>query len=74
MTPAQLIAHLHSISVGDVAGLRAKLEQARLACVALEQADLADKVVEAGHALDAADLKTFRKRIETVVARLGHLR
>jgi hypothetical protein len=74
VSPTQLIAHLNSMSVGAVAGQRTKLEQARLACVELEQAELAEKLVEAGQALEAADLKTFRKRLETVVARLGHLR
>ncbi len=62
------------MTVGELAGLQGKLEQAREACLTLEQTDLADKLVEAGQALSAADLKTYRKRIETVIARLGHLR
>ena len=74
MNASQLIAHLNSMSVGALDGLAAKLEQARRACLELEQVELADKLVEAGRALDVADLKTFRKRLETVVARLGHLR
>lgn len=74
MSPGQLIAHLNSMSVGAVDGLRAKLEQARVACLDIGQGELAEKLAEAGRALDAADLRTFRKRVETVVARLGHLR
>ncbi len=74
MSPGQLIAHLNSMSVGALDGLAHKLEQARRACVELEQTELAEKLVEAGRALETADLKTFRKRLETVVARLGHLR
>jgi hypothetical protein len=71
---SQLIAHLNSMSVGALDGLALKLEQARRACLELEQTELAEKLVEAGRALETADLKTFRKRLETVVARLGHLR
>jgi hypothetical protein len=71
---SQLIAHLNSMSVGALDGLALKLEQARQACLELEQTELAEKLVEAGRALEMADVKTFRKRLETVVARLGHLR
>ena len=74
MNASQLIAHLNSMSVGALDGLAQKLEQARQACVELEQDELADKLAEAGRALEDAVLKTFRTRLETVVARLGHLR
>jgi hypothetical protein len=74
VTPDRVIALLQSLSVGELAGVRVKLDEARQACLALEHAELADKLSEAGQALDSADLKTYRKRIETVVARLGHLR
>jgi hypothetical protein len=51
-----------------------KLDQARAALLALEQAELAAKLGEAADALGRADLKTYRKRVETVIARLGHIR
>ena len=74
MTPSQLIAFLNAMSVGDLVSLRAKLEEARQACLALGLPDLADRLAEAGSALAAADLKTYRRAVETVVSRLGHVR
>jgi hypothetical protein len=70
----QLIALLNAINVGELDGIRARLSQAREACIAMKQQELAEKLSEAETALFEADLKTYRKRIETVIARLGHLR
>jgi hypothetical protein len=74
LNPSQLIAFLNAINVGELDGIRAKLGRARDACRSLEQDDLAEKLSEAEEALFEADMKTYRKRIETVVARLGHMR
>ena len=74
MKPSQLIAALNSINVGELDGVRAKLAEARQACAGLQQEELADKLTEAEAALLQADLDTYRKRVETVIARLGHLR
>ena len=74
MTPSQLIAFLNAMSFGDIVLLRAKLEEARAACLALGEADLVERLAQARAALGAVDVKTFRRMIETVVARLGHLR
>jgi hypothetical protein len=74
MQPTQIIALLNAIDVGEMRVIRGRLEDARRACLELAQAELADKLVEARTALDQADMKTYRKRIETVVSRLGHLR
>jgi hypothetical protein len=74
MQPTQIIALLNAIEVGEMRLIHGRLEEARRACLALAQADLADKLVEARTALDQADMKTYRKRIETVVSRLGHLK
>ena len=73
-TPSQLIAFLNAIEVGEVTGIRDKIEVARQACIELDLRELADKLGEAGDALRSADMKTYRKRLQTVVARLGHLR
>lgn len=72
--PARIIACLNSIGVGEMQLLRAKLVEAREACREIDQPELAEKLAEADRALDAADLRTYRKRVETVIARLGHLR
>jgi hypothetical protein len=72
--PSSIIAGLNSMSFGEMEGLRARLGEARDACLGLDQQELADKLDEAESALDVADLKTYRKRVETVIARLGHLK
>ena len=52
MDPGQLISHLNSISVGDLDVIRDKLDEAREACEAIRQPDLADKLREAAEALN----------------------
>ena len=74
MTPSQLIAFLHALKLGDLDALSAKLREAEGACRELERPDLAACVEEAAAALRLADLKTYRRKLETVVSRLGHLR
>ncbi len=74
MDPSQLIAFLNALNVGELDLVAAKLDEARASCQELGQADLAEKLDEARAALRHADLRTYRKRVETVVARLGHLR
>lgn len=74
MNTSQLIAFLNAIEIGQMDSIRAKLDEAKRACVALDQAELANKLGEATEALSRADLKTYRRRVETVIARLGHLR
>lgn len=74
MNATQLIAYLNAISVGDFDSIRGKLARARETCAELEQAELAQKLEQAEQALIGADMKTYRKRLETVISRLGHLR
>jgi len=69
-----LIAHLNAIRVGDLGAIREKIEQAKEGCVQLAQPELAEMLQEALAALDVADVKTYRRRVETVVSKLGHLR
>ena len=69
-----LLTHLNSIRVGDLSAIKSKLLEAREGCVAMEQDGLAELLGEAISALDQADMKTYRKRVETVIARLGHIR
>ena len=73
-TASQLVAYLNAINVGDMDKIRAKLGAARRACIEIEQEELADKLVQAEQALDQADMKTYRKRVQTVISRLGHIR
>jgi hypothetical protein len=72
--PSKIIAVLNALNLGEMDAIRAKLEQARLACLELDQEELALRLDEASAALGKADVKTYRKRVESVISRLGHLR
>ncbi len=74
MTPTRLIAFLNSLSFGDLGAITTKLEEARVACLNLEQPELAAKIDDASTALRSADVKTYRRSLETVVSKLGHLK
>jgi len=74
MNPAQLITYLNSIEIGEMDQIRGKLGEAREACNELSQHQLAEQIDEAEAALQRADVQTYRKRLETVIARLGHLK
>ncbi len=74
MNASQILAHLKALRVGDLEALRGKLQAAREACDEIEQGDLASKLDEAMSALARADMKTYRKRVETVISKLGHIR
>jgi hypothetical protein len=72
--PSKLIAVLNALGVGELDAIRAKLDEARRACLELERADLAERLGEAASALQRADMKIYRKRVESVISQLGHLR
>lgn len=73
MDAKQLIAFLNAIKVGELDAIEGKLGEARSACEALGQPELAAHLVEARDALEGLDMKLYRKRVQHVVARLGHL-
>lgn len=73
-TPSQVIALLNALTHGDLEAIRAKLTEAKGACEKLGAGEVASLVAEAQGALSGGDLKTYRKRVETAVAKLGHLR
>lgn len=73
-TPSQVIALLNSLSVGDLDAIRAKLDEASAACASLGHDEVTSVLREAHDALAAGNLKQYRKRVETALARLGHLR
>jgi glyoxylase-like metal-dependent hydrolase (beta-lactamase superfamily II) len=72
--PTRLIALLNALTHGDLDALGAKLAEAHGACEALGHEEVAAIVAEARGALLGGDLKTYRKKVETAVAKLGHLR
>ena len=70
----QLLASLNALKVGDLDSIGVRLSEARQACEGLGQPELAASLNEADDALAAGDVRLFRKRVQHVVARLGHLR
>ena len=74
MTPAQIIGSLNALHRGELDIIRSTLNEARLACLELREETLAQQLDEADQALRRADLRTYRKRVETVSSRLGHLK
>ena len=74
MTGKQLIAFLNALTLGDLAALLQKLDQAASAAAALGHEEIATIVLEARRALEGGDVKTYRRKIETAIARLGHVK
>ena len=74
MSPSQLIALLNSLATGDLESLKSRLDEAAAACAALGQDELVATLGEARASLLVGDLRTFRRRVEKVVSKLGHLR
>ena len=73
-TPSQVIALLNALTHGDLEAIRGKLAEARGACEKLGHGEVALIVAEAHGALASGDLKMYRRKVETAVAKLGHLR
>ncbi len=71
---SQIIASLNSLRLGQMEVIGANLAEARQACLELDEIELADRLGEAHGALLRGDVKTYRKRVESVVSQLGHRR
>ncbi len=71
---SKIIASLNSLSLGNTEVIGAKLAEARQACLELDENELADRLEEAHGALLRGDVETYRKRVKSVVSRLGHRR
>ena len=71
---SRLIALLNSLTLGDLDAIRSKLDEARAECASLGFDEVGAIVADARGALVGGDVKTYRKRVETAIARLGHLR
>jgi hypothetical protein len=70
----KLIAGLNALNLGELDGVRSRLATLGQACREIDQTELAAMLNEADTALKSADMKIYRKRLETVIARLGHLK
>lgn len=72
--PSRVIALLNALSCGDLSSIESKLREAHAFCVELSEDELAAKLDAASAALRSGDVKTYRRSVESVVSRLGHLR
>ena len=74
MSPSQIISLLNSLGVGEIDKISAKLREAEQACRDLSQDELAARLIHARESLATLDVKAYRKDVEAVVSKLGHLR
>lgn len=72
--PRELILRLNSLSIGDLSALAVKLGSIRDSLVEIGQPDLAARLSEAGAALSEGRIQEYRRLVNQVVSRLGHLR
>ncbi len=70
----RVIVTLNSLHVGDVDRILARLEEAEATLRQLAEEELVEKIGEARGAIQKGDVPLFRKRLQHVVSRLGHLR
>jgi hypothetical protein len=75
MSVRKIIRDLNSLAVGELERILSHLDDARSAVRHREDlADVAESLEEARQAITSGDLRTYRKRIERAVSRLGHAR
>jgi len=74
MTPAQILASLKALHLGDLDTIDARLAEAEEACRGLPAPEIAERVRGARDAIRAADTRGFRKHVEAAVSKLGHLK
>lgn len=72
MSTRPLIEALNSLNIGDLESMARKVGETRAAAAAAGLSEIACTLDEAQAALDRADFKTFRKKIQHAVSRLGH--
>ncbi len=70
----RIISTLNSIHLGELDRIVRRLDEVRDVLQDLEKPELEDYVNKARAAIQGGDLPLFRKRIQHVVSRLGHLR
>jgi hypothetical protein len=68
------ISTLNSLAMGDLERIRQRLQEVGASLTADGEEELAGILSEAEDALGRGDTPLFRKRVQHVVSRLGHLR
>ncbi len=74
MTIKALIEVLNNLTAGELSRLSATLAEVRAEVRALGLDEIGAILDEAVAALDACDLKLFRRKLQHAVSRLGHVR
>ena len=74
MTIRGLIEVLNNLTAGELSRLHARVAEVRAEAERLDLAEVVAILDDARDALDAGDLKTFRRKIHHAVSRLGHVR
>lgn len=73
-TISHAISTLNSLSMGDLERIRERLQEVGTRLADCGEAELSGMLSEAEAALGRGDAPLFRKRVQHVVSRLGHLR
>lgn len=73
-TISEAISTLNSLAMGDLERIRQRLHEVGARLAASGEAELAGMLSEAEKALGRGNAPLFRKRVQHVVSRLGHLR
>jgi len=72
--PRDLIVALNSLGVGDIEVLRTRLGKVRETLAGMGQQELCDRLDDAVRRLEAGETAEYRRLVNQVVSRLGHLR
>jgi hypothetical protein len=73
-TISRAISTLNSLGVGDLDRIRRRLDEVESDLSSLGEQGLVEMLADARSALDKIDIPLFRRRVQHVVSRLGHLR
>ena len=73
-TISRAISTLNSLGVGDVDRIRRRLCEVETVMATLGAEELVQMLTDAREALDGGDVPLFRRRVQHVVSKLGHLR
>lgn len=68
------ISTLNSLRIGEIERLLCRLDEVRGALGEIGEPELLDTLEQARSAITQGDLPLFRKRVQHVISRLGHLR
>ena len=73
-TPRELILRLNNLGIGDLGVLRTRLGTIRNELTEMGQPDLSVRMDQAMKALANGELDEYRRLVNQIVSRLGHLK